>query len=44
MIQKRNLLELNNIDYLFLFPEDFYSDNYKEMFQEFMNQKEVTYA
>lgn len=33
---KQNLLEENNIPYLFLFPEDFVSDEYKKKFIDFI--------
>lgn len=37
LILKKQILEDNNIDYLFLFPEDFYGDEYKEKFKDFIN-------
>lgn len=40
LILKRDLLEANNFEYLFLFPEDFVKDKYKTKFEEFMNSYE----
>lgn len=39
MIYKRKLLEENNKDYLFLFPEDFQNNIYKEKFYEFIGRR-----
>lgn len=36
LLVKKELLESNNIEYLFLFPEDFYSNEYKTKFLDFI--------
>lgn len=38
LIYKKNLLEKNGLDYLFLYPEDFYSGEYKSKFLTFINK------
>lgn len=40
MLKKRELLEKNNKQYLFLFPEDFKNDNYKTKFFALINENE----
>ena len=40
MIFKKELLESNDINYLFLFPEDFLDDKYKEKFINFIQTQE----
>lgn len=39
LAMKKNILEQNKLDYLFLFPEDFKTNNYKSIVSEFLRLK-----
>ena len=39
MLQKKQWLESNNMKYLFLFPEDFNNDEYKDITMKFLQKK-----
>lgn len=41
MLNKKYLLENNNKNYLFLFPEDFNDDQYKNKFMQFINSGRI---
>jgi hypothetical protein len=39
MLKKKKILEEYDMDYLFLFPEDFYNQTYKEKFFNLIKRK-----